>query len=301
MTTPAWLQNLHTIIFDLDGTLYQDHSFTPRYIAHLTRGTEHEARLDELCETAANIFAGRHPLGMDDWYDAERDLCVVHDGERAVSVCHWDGRPVEWAAGGMPAAYTDSGLWAEEAAARRLLFAGDAWSVVGIIAARLRVPEETRMRAFRQVREEMLKPPHAMHKHERLHSLLRRLPCRAMLLTNSPGESAGAFRQYLSLDGIFAYVAHGCGKPAGIGALIERITQEEGLPASGILSIGDHAWNDLVPARQAGCRTIAINPYLPADAPHGWNARIRTLDELADLLEQLPLKAEQSISSSTGG
>lgn len=295
-STPAWLQNVHTIIFDLDGTLYQDHSFPPRYVAHLTRGTEHEARLDELCETVEHIFAGRHPLRIDDWYDVERDLCIAHDGERAVRVCGWEGRPARWGAEGMPAAYTDAALWAEEAAARRMLFAGDGWSVMAIIAARLKINEENRGLAFRRVREEMLTAPTAMQKHERLHALLRRLPCRAMLLTNSPGESAGAFREFLGLDGVFVHVEHGSGKPAGIAALIERIEKEDGLPASGILSIGDHAWNDLVPVKAAGGSTIAINPYLPKDAPHGWNARVQTLDELADLLELLPLKAEQTIS-----
>lgn len=290
MTTPTWLKQLHTIIFDLDGTLYQDHTFTTRYLAHLIRNTEFEEQAEKIHQLAEQIFDGRHPLRLDDWYDAERDWIVEHDGERAVRARDWAGRPVDWAASGAAETYTDAGLWAKEAGARKLLYAGDAWSVVGILAARLKVPEPHRQAAFLRVREEMISPPHAIRKHERLHALLRRLPCRAMLLTNTPGESAGAFATYLGLDGVFVYTGYGSGKPDGMAALIKRITQDEGLPASGILSIGDHAWNDLLPAKRSGCRTIAIAPYTSPDVAHPWDDRVTTLDELADVLEQLPLK-----------
>jgi len=290
----SWLHHIDVVVFDLDGTLYQDHAFPFRFIAHLLEGTAHERDIPAWQDAAAAIFAGRRPFRVGHWYDAASGLCADLGGAfdpAAMRAYDWDGAPLQAA---LP---LDAAAWAEAAAARRLLYAGDAWSVVAVIAARLGVPEADRQRAFRRVRDEMLAPPHAIARHDRLLAAVKRLPCRKMLLTNSPADTASAFVQHLGLDGAFSHTAFGSGKPDGLAALLDRLIREEGVPAERIVSIGDHAWNDLEPARQAGCRTVAVHPYSEPSptAAEPWDCQIRTLDELADLIESIHRYKEESV------
>ncbi|MCI3927204.1 HAD family hydrolase [Paenibacillus sp. TRM 82003] len=296
----SWLQDIEVAVFDMDGTLYQDHEFASRYIAHLLEGTPHEADIPAWQNAAAGIFAGDRPFRVGHWYDAANGSCADLAGalfpSAAMRAYDWDGGealPPELAA----AWPGDAAAWSEAAASRRLLYAGDAWSVVAVIAARLGVPEANRQRAFRQVREEMLAPPHAIARHDRLLAAVKRLPCRAMLLTNSPADTASAFVRHLGLEGAFEYTAFGSGKPDGLAALLTRLVVEECVPPARIVSIGDHAWNDLEPARLAGCRTVAVAPYAAEAEPthHPWDLQIRSLDELAELIEQIQPSKEESL------
>ncbi|OUM87937.1 MAG: hypothetical protein BAA01_10865 [Bacillus thermozeamaize] len=57
-----WLSEIKVIIFDMDGTLYQEDTFMDRYIRYLLEGTEWEAETDAAVAEARKILYGQHPV-----------------------------------------------------------------------------------------------------------------------------------------------------------------------------------------------------------------------------------------------
>lgn len=113
-------QEIDTIIFDLDGTIYQNTEFHRDYLRFLVDGTGLEAWADSLIAFADAVFVG----------------------ERLVMNAFYDARPIE---ASTPAAYFAAlerallpELTYEEALARAdCLYTGDAWAVVTLMGQTL--------------------------------------------------------------------------------------------------------------------------------------------------------------------
>lgn len=72
--------------------------------------------------------------------------------------------------------------------------------------------------------------------------------------------------------------------PVGLGRWLEEPTDALAVVPDEILCVGDTHCNDILPAVQAGCRTIWIHPF--ADVPHrGPEVRVAGLAEVAPLLQ----------------
>ncbi|NHN29025.1 HAD family hydrolase [Paenibacillus agricola] len=269
-----WMEDIEVVLFDLDGTLYQDKTFYKRYLELLFGQGEHGGRLNEFLADMDALLEGRHTSGIGDWYHPGSDTwtrgtdpaSVYRDwlGEEKVVSPH--SQPVEIAS----------------------IYAGDAWSLCGIFAAKYGVKAEQRQQAFQQVRKEMLQGASSFERHHGLYEAignLNRLRKR-ILLTNSPEPSGREFITALACMELFDDIVYGAEKPVGMEHYMSALLANEGLRPEQILSIGDHAWNDLYPVRKLGGRTVWVSPY-PSSEPQQWDVRLSTLDELAALLVDL--------------
>lgn len=263
-------QEIDTIIFDLDGTIYQNTEFHRDYLRFLVEGTAREDWVDSLIAFADAVFAG----------------------ERLVMNAFYDARPIE---ASTPAAYFAAlerallpELTYEEAVARDdCLYTGDAWAVVTLMGQTLGLLDNGRGDAvYRRTRDKM--SADGMTGCARLRRAIQGLEgrCETILLSNSYESTAIEFLQQLGFEHTFQKFVFSANKPAGMvqalraqdAALLKRPER--------VLSVGDHAFNDLLPLRRLGCRTLWVNPYCNIHTPE-CDETVRTPEELASYLEQL--------------
>ncbi|MCL6457759.1 MAG: HAD family hydrolase [Gorillibacterium sp.] len=277
------LQNIEVVIFDLDGTLYQDGTFYKRYLQLLFEEGEHGTRLGEFLDDMASLLAGRYVGGIGDWYHPASDT---------------------WTRGTDPSPVYRNWLGVEQSVFPKeidapSIYAGDAWSLVSIFATRYGVSEQKRQQAFQQVRREMLQGASSFERHHDLYSAIGNLTgVRAkVLLTNSPENTGREFIAALDCLELFTEIQYGAAKPSGLERYMQQLMGRESLRPDQILSIGDHAWNDLYPVRKLGGRTVWLSPY-PSSESAQWDIQLSTLDELAALLVDLQqIKQRSKLSS----
>jgi FMN phosphatase YigB (HAD superfamily) len=105
-----------------------------------------------------------------------------------------------------------------------------------------------------------------------------------ILFSNSlSGPDAEALLARLDIEDLFHEVRFEAGKPIGMKERIRLLTEETGVSPESIVSIGDHPWNDLYPAREAGAHTVLVSPYADLDRPE-WSHRVPGVEELLTLL-----------------
>lgn len=270
-----WLEDIEIVMFDLDGTLYQDDTFYKRYMAHLLRATEHEAGLSVVLDEMSQILKGSHYCRIGDWYHPGRNIWMRLFHDRAIAF-DWKGAPAKL------------DLHALEGSRKDLVYLGDAWSLVHVMANRLQLSEERRQEAFFRVRREMLADANGFVTFQELYRTIAGLNHiqAKILVTNSPAETGKEFITALGCLEAFDEIHYSAGKPLGMESYMQQLMQQRSVSPGQILSIGDHAWNDLHPVRKLGGRTVCISPYGSTD-PEVWDVSLRSLEELNDFLRKL--------------
>lgn len=263
-----WTKDIRLMIFDLDGTLYQDENFIGPYLTYLFR-----EEADAWREEADRILNGRHPLKIGHFFSRSLKSGVRHEGGTFTGRYDWDGNEADVDADGIRLPEGDAH------------YVGDAWGVLGALAGYNEVPADVRSRAFLSVRADMIERLNSVTPRAGLVSAIRGLTTvpHKLLMTNSPEEAALNFVAKLGLENVFDQVIFGGNKPDGLTEFLPRYMEEHGISPSQVVSIGDHAWNDLYPVKRLGGRTVWISPYESHDEEQ-WDLRLRTLDELEDFL-----------------
>jgi FMN phosphatase YigB (HAD superfamily) len=274
-----WMQDIKVVIFDLDGTLYQDESFVERYLNILFDGSEWEGELARIQREAAAILRNEHPLRIGFFYNPLQEHILQHDGQYATGALSWEGQEID--------AHAFASLYGQKQGfVREHMYVGDAWSVVNVIAHHYRIPESKRKEAFLQVRKEMLESAKGIIAQEAVRKAIRGLRCRKVLMTNSPLETARDFIKYLGVEELFDDIRYEGNKPWGLPDYVNELVEQEKFEPAQMLSIGDHAWNDLYPVHRLGGHTVWISPYQSQD-PSLWDVHLKSLDQLAELLVSL--------------
>lgn len=272
------LTDISVVIFDMDGTLYQEDTFVERYIAYMMAETEEEIRSAAALRARA-LLTGDSPIRLGQFYHREDDVVLVRSGGVFANAFTWEGEPLE--AERFAASYASMDPTDE-----RLLYLGDPWGVVNALRHKHRISAETADAAFRRVREEMLEAPYAFPLDETLLQAVRELDVETkVLMTNTYEQSALDFLRRMGLDSVFDDVVPAAEKPTGIAHYMEALVRR-GVAPHEILSIGDNPWNDLLPAKRIGACTCCISPYDMAEE-ESWDIRLHTVGELAALLRDI--------------
>ena len=278
MINEKWLSDIKIIIFDMDGTLYQEDKFLERYIRHLLAGTEYEGETEAAISAGRDILTGKHPFQFGHFYHKQDDLALVRNEDGFVQGYTWEGTAIEERA----LAYG-----ALSSQAHHLIQIGDPWGIAAVVSHKYKLPEEKLQSAFKQVRKEMLLAPYQFELHSGLFEAIEELTAthQIILMTNTFLESGIDFLNYMKIRHLFEEVYCGAEKPLGMDNYISTLLAQ-GYQAREILSIGDNPWNDLHPVKRRGGRTCFISPY-PSSDPEIWDLRLTSLDELAQLMQAI--------------
>ncbi len=264
-------EDLKAVIFDLDGTLYQDKQFYRRYLMHLVKDTAWEPEYDKLLCFMEDVLSGRAEQKMGHFYRHSpyshfRTVSEVLDFTTVSN----QGDPFE-------EKFYDNGYF----------FIGDAWALTGIIRLRLGLKGSTD--AFLNTRREMLMPEYIFETSNSLVNAIEGLTGAGIstyLFTNTQSEGAVKFVDHLGLGGKLSAIEYGIGKPYGLAQRLPDILKRAGASPEQVLSIGDHSFNDLSPVRAAGGHTVLVSPYVIHDNVN-WDMRLSSLDELDDCIRNI--------------
>ncbi|MDR2259229.1 MAG: hypothetical protein LBE14_08800, partial [Treponema sp.] len=234
------MKGVKTILFDLDGTVYQNNCFHRSYLSLLVRDTPYAPWEHLLIALADAILAGKF-IPMNQFYRA---------GIKPVN--SMDDAAASLQAGAL------KDLTFREAYKSPLPdvhYLGDAWAVVSLLAQTLHISREAQDTAFQEVRRRML---HEIVPDAGLIEAITALKDRyvTILLSNSPQNTAEAFIRRLGLQGAFSYIGYGSGKPYGLLSCLERFVPDVLDRPRALLSIGDHVFNEIENVRLLGGRTL---------------------------------------------
>lgn len=262
------MSEIKTILFDMDGTLYQDFHFHRDYLRYSLENTPYEARLPEALELVERTLGG-NGLAMNRFYCLPKQV----PAEGALEQTLRDAMQTE-----MPFARC------YEEGMGELAYLGDPWEVVTLIAAAYGVLEQNGEWAFLRVREEMQQ---SIHADPALLSLLLRLKERyhTILLSNSPEQSASDFIEKLGFKDAFCEKIYNAHKPYGLLKTVYCFHPELREHPEQMLSVGDHALNEIENILLAGGKTLWMNPY--GEAPQvdtTWS--VRSIAELIAFFEE---------------
>lgn len=258
------------VIFDLDGTIYQNSIFHRGYLRTLVAGTWAEPLEAELVRLAEDIFAGRE-LTMNYFYRTGRtDAATVPELVQALRQRI------------LPDMTYDEALLADD-----VVYLGDAWAVLAYLGDALGCLDGDRANTvYRQTRIQMEQA--GMHGDRALSEAIVRLEqrCRVVLLSNSYEQTVREFLRQLGFSGVFHEICSSANKPYGMIARLKALDPALLARPEALISIGDHAFNDLMPISAIGGKTLWINPYPGVHEPeYTWVVHSPT--ELAAFLDTL--------------
>ncbi|GIO34814.1 MULTISPECIES: HAD family hydrolase [Paenibacillus] len=277
MTEDSWFEDIKVVIFDMDGTLYQEDTFMERYIRYLLEGTEHEADTEAAVGMGKAIRSGEQAFGFGHFYHLKDDLLVIRLEDGLARGYAWDGSSVPI----RKKLYKFDSILDGE-----LLHIGDPWGIVAMLSLKYKLPAIKLGEAFDRVRREMLAAPYRFEVHGGLMQAIGELGVeKRVLMTNTHPESGAEFLEFMQIRHIFEEVCFGAGKPAGLESYLTSL-QRQGYKGHEILSVGDNPWNDLHPVKRIGGRTCFISPY-PSHDSEAWDLRLTTLDELERLMRAI--------------
>lgn len=255
-----------TIIFDLDGTLYEDRRVYDRYIQELARFVVPDTRNSFLAEwRQVRTGTGKARVGMG--YDTARDCLFRFENGRITASIDWRGNemamqaaPINPVAGearqgaGPGSPPIETPLWGDDQ-----LNIGDLWGIADVLAAHYGVRRADRGQAFLATRAFMRDPAYHLAPHPALHSTLDQLAgngLRRVVMSNSPTEDVEDVLARLGIRDRFDLVMPAAAKPRGLAGLLDGLGSAER-----ILCIGDNYVNDIEPALRAGGAALYIDRY----------------------------------------
>lgn len=255
--------NIKTIVFDLDGTIYQDVFFYKKYIHFLVENTKYSDWEKEIVAFCDKVFNGEK-LKMNDNYKvitkeftSSGEFFIALEDSHCTSV------------------------------GKDTINLGDAWSVMTLIGQTLGLYSEGRGdEIFAKTRKSMVEE--GLVSDRKLYETIKKIGKKynVILLSNSYESTAKEFLNNINYEDAFTKIGFSSIKPHGMIEALNKVCPQALNEPETIMTIGDHAFNDLEPLAAKGAKTIWINPY-PNIAKVKCDKELKTTVDLANFLETL--------------
>jgi FMN phosphatase YigB (HAD superfamily) len=256
------MTEISTILFDLDGTLYEDPAVYDRYArelaAFLPSGTaRHYLSHWERART------GRDTARVGMGYDAERDCLFRYARGRIVSLVDWEGveTPVTSDTNEDPERPVGPPIEVPIFGHNRRNI-GDLWAMADVLAMHYGVPRASRSAAFMATRAFMATDAFQLHLPPGMKTCLSSLRSAGLTLvamSNSPVASVHDVFDELGIRPYFSTIVGDAGKPVGLSTWLSGVADPNRL-----LSVGDNYVNDIEPALAAGAKALYIDRHATA-------------------------------------
>lgn len=274
------LSRIQVIVYDLDGTIYDDTRHFELYAKEIQSHLPVQAQ-GPFWDDYNAVLSGQHPaLRIGTFYDVARDLVLeIKGGNRVVRALHWDGSQLP------PLVARELYQDPVETDHRTILNVGDLWWVPSAISTHYGGLADNHAASFLRIRDVMSAPDFEVSSIPGLDHAINRLHGRVIqiLATNSPQPDSEAILAKVGLLGQFDQMYFTCNKPAGLKRIFREIADQRGVPLSAILSVGDNLINEIAPAQSMGCQTIFIDPFGLGDD----DAADMTVPAMRDLIPTL--------------
>lgn len=247
------LNKIELVIFDLDGTLYEDTDHFDYYAECLAEQLEPGKR-EEFWDDLQKSRTGGHPVKIGRVYDVEEDLIlqITIDGE-VLNGWNWSGEKLS----------NDkmNELYPEKISCNMYnkIYLGDGWWPPAAIAYHygLESTEACYLKTKEWINnnDDFLQPTPGLR--ETLKNL--KINKNIVLATNSDAQDTNSILNNLDLQGVFQDIYTSCNKPENSFKLFNNIIDEYDCSPEDILSIGDNYLNEIGPVIQLGGEAILID------------------------------------------
>lgn len=256
---PYFIQSCSVLVFDLDGTLYEDTAHFELFAEKLKHLVPNDQR-EQFQHDFQKVKNGSHPLAIGKVYDAQEDLIWTWDPftETLSMPETWKGdlheesdQPLDF-----PATAFDFDRW---------IAIGDGWWPPYVLARHYGVPMETCHQAYNETKIDMAKGEGWITQTPGLRDYLLRLKDEKtlILMTNSDAEDVERLLKHLFLQDVFDDKITSAVKPVHTKEHFENILNQYNILAEEVVSIGDNFMNEIAPALQMGMKSIWLTPDQP--------------------------------------
>ncbi|MGP4070726.1 HAD family hydrolase [Halobacillus sp. B29] len=251
------------LIFDLDGTLYEDTDHF-EYYAHLLQQRASIENRPNVKQDYHKVLAGKHPLQIGKVYDVEEDVILTVDpfSNKVRKVETWRGEV--WTKSRTEKTYPDSLTYDLE----KQIALGDGWWLPFSIARHYGVSAEEVRECYGQTKEYMVSGQFSLTKTKGLRDALLkwRKEKRLVLITNSEAHDVDHILNRIDLTDMFHERISSAAKPLHTTELFQTLLRNGKYTAGSVISIGDNFMNEIAPALALGMRAIWIH-----SAGYEWN------------------------------
>lgn len=267
----GFMNGIKAVVFDLDGTLYQDDLVCYDLIRYYTEETPYQPLTGEIIGRAKRILQGRDSMKCGSFALKGRAQGPV-SLESLFDFPLYRGLPEPEAE-----KYFDRSVYS---------YIGDSWTLAMFLGHRLGFYGGDFWERFHRARQQLLYGPGRAVRDRRITGMLdklRRSGVVLLLCTNSTHQNSNELLKNLELIDKFDELVHSAKKPGGLTDRIELLKKNYSLNYNEILLVGDQGYGDLYPGYCLGTKTLLTTPYCVDDGMK-WGARVRTVGELTELM-----------------
>ncbi|MFD1735102.1 HAD family hydrolase [Bacillus salitolerans] len=252
----SFLKAAKLVIFDLDGTLYEDTDHFDYYAQLLKdelNSPELQARFEQ---DYAEMKEGSHIVKIGKAYDVERDYVLTLDPMtlQVTEVHGWDGTLVD------PLDVKDLYKDPLQFNFENMIAIGDGWWLPFAAAKHYGVKDT--YTNYNKTKEYMVTEQFQLTKTAGLIPFLNELKetKQIVLCTNSDIDDVGRLLRELELDKIFTHILPSAMKPTQTSSHFEKLLKQYNVKADEAVSIGDNFINEIAPALKLGMKAVYIHP-----------------------------------------
>ncbi|WP_052158649.1 HAD family hydrolase [Halobacillus sp. BBL2006] len=270
------IEQARALIFDLDGTLYEDTDHFLHYAELLKQKAIIEKRTMFKKDYQA-IMRDNHPLAIGKVYDQKRDVIITVDPftNQATQVEEWSGE--SWSDHEVDVVYPGCLTYDFES----LIAIGDGWWLPYSVAMHYGVATREARKCYTATKNFMSSNQFQLTKTRGLKESLHNWKADKVLIlvTNSEAYDVERILKILELEGIFHRIVHSAEKPIRTKAIFQEMLEAYGLEPEGIVSIGDNFMNEIAPALEMDMKAIFIHKNV-ASVSHSNLIEVKSLEEL---------------------
>lgn len=251
------IEEAECLIFDLDGTLYEDVEHFQYYADLLKEQLEHKNKRKFEAEYKS-ILNGEHLLTIGKVYDMEHDTIVSVDPftNKVVKVTSWYGDL--WDREEVEKTYPDALQYDFE----RLIAIGDGWWLPFSVAMHYGMEVEEARACYVKTKDFMATEEFRMSKTKGLKAALKKWKEEKLLIliTNSEDYDVENILNKIDLSGLFHDRIPSAYKPQKTERHFQAIMNRYNLKPDRVISIGDNFLNEIAPALNMGMKALFVQP-----------------------------------------
>jgi putative hydrolase of the HAD superfamily len=251
------IEQAKLLIFDLDGTLYEDTDHFDHY-CKLMQMRVSDDKKQAFWDTYERMKNGDHPVAIGKVYDIKNDTSVTVDPMtlQVTKVTSFNGE--EWSDEQIKREYEGDLVYDFE----RLIAIGDGWWLPYATAMHFGLKQSDTWECYNATKEYMVTDAFTLTKTAGLKEALEKLrqEKKIVLMTNSEKEDVKRLLDELELDGLFHAVHAESQKPLKTKEKLQEILEEFEIEPHEAVSIGDNFINEIAPALLIGLKAVYIQP-----------------------------------------
>lgn len=274
-------KNTELVIFDLDGTLYEDTDHFDYYAEQLKKELPEESHATFMDEYR-KMEAGNHIVTIGKVYDAIRDHVLKLDPVNLMVTEAWTWEGTELDSDTIQRLYPNPISLDFDA----MIAIGDGWWLPNVCARHYGAKDT--QKAYVKTKDYMATDQFKLTKIPGLRQGIMKLAEKktVVLVTNSEHDDVKRLLKNLDLEGLFDEIVTEARKPQYTKNHFSKLLEKYNTAADKAISIGDNYINEIAPAINLGMQTVFIDLY-ELDYPEYKGHKVKSISNIIEYMKEV--------------